>query len=331
MKKALSLVLAVLMVLGMTSVAFATVGKDAFVPEGFFTADDLRLVPDGGELKDVYYPGDKIKLYIIVGSEDNGEFYPYDAIDKSVVDLLKLTAQVKVAGSGTYIKDTSPPIQFEKNTEELAGAAFIILEFINPFVSTSSKTFEMTAYLRSFKAQVDKSTLPIDGTFQNYGQNVAKGDDYVFGVDYPVITADDNIPKIQVELGYGLRILTRMTDGKKSYGHVSMTPTAADDAIMGQYPNIVEVYHLQTINLSPAGDVVTFPDDAMFAYTRGTDGEIIFVGRTNKALPYYTVYFLSTVELDLPVAEVEEPVEDVVPDVVPDVVENANDNPGTGC
>ena len=316
MKKALSLVLAVLMVLGMTSVAFAALSKADLQAFDRTAANVALQLPT---IEDEYYPGDKIKIYI----QALGDTEPKQNIDKSAVDYLKLTAQVKVAGSNTYIKNTSPAIKYDSAKE-----AYFEIEFIKPFVSTSSKDVEITAYLRANKSQLDHTNEEISTTFKNRGQNVTADDDYVFGVDYRVITADGNVKKIEVELDYGVTITTRMTDGKKYYGHVSMDPTAADEAIMGQYPTIVEVYSLKTINLNPAGDVVRFADDAMFAYTTDADGNLVFVGRTNKALPYFTKYFLSTTELDLPVAEVEEPVEDVVPDVV---VDNANDNPGTGC
>ena len=342
MKKALSLVLAVLMVLGMTSVAFAANLEKADFNGGGYTLGDVSLELDEA-VKDAYYPGDKVKVFILVreagvdtilGTADD----VISPLAKTAVDYLKLTAQVKVAGSNTYIKNTSPSIKY--NT---AKEAYFEIEFIKPFVSTSSKDFEITAYLRENKSQSGIETV-INSTFKNYGQTVVDGDDYVYGVDYRVITADDNIRKIEVELDYGLTITTRMTEGKKYYGHVSMDPTSGDEAIMDQYPTIVEVYNLKTIGLNPAGDVVRFADDAMFAYTTDADGALVFLGKTNKALPYFTKYFLSTTELNLPVAEVEEP-EEVVPEIDPIgpgtdnaatggddvVVANVNDNPGTGC
>jgi hypothetical protein len=330
MKKALSLALAVLMVLGMTSVAFAA-HRD-LVGATVTTTDKVGMVAYG-PTDDTYYPDDTVRFYLV----DSLTASTYEHLDKASVTKLKLTAQVKVAGSNSYIKDTAPTIKYESKATTYggdaipAGAAYFEVTFIDPFVSTSSKDFELTAYLRENKSQSGIELL-INGTFKNYPQDVTSDDDYVYGVDYRVITADGNVKKIEVELDYGLTITTRMTDGKKYYGHVSMDPTSGDEAIMDQYPNIVEVYNLKTINLNPAGDVVRFADDAMFAYTLDADGNLVFLGKTNKAVPYFTKYFLSTTELDLPVAEVEEPVEDVVPDVVPDVVvDNANDNPGTGC
>jgi hypothetical protein len=263
-------------------------------------------------------------------------------LTKTEVNAEKYTAQVKVAGSNTFIKSTSPTIKYDGATGAHPGAAYIEIEFVNPLVSTSSKDFELTAYLRKAKAQSGIEYV-LNGTFANLTQTVVDGDDYVYGVDYRVITADANIRKIEVELDYGVTITTRMTDGRKYYGHVSMDPTSADEAIMDKYPNIVEVYNLKTINLNPAGDVVRFGDDAMYAYTLDADGNLVFLGRTNKALPYFTKYFLSTAALDLP--EVVEEPEEVVPEIDPIgpgtdnaatggddvIVANVNDNPGTGC
>ena len=265
---------------------------------------------------------------------------PPNYLTKADITLNKYTAQVKVAGSNTYIKSTSPTIKYTSTnvgTLPAPGAAYIEIEFVDPFVSTSSKDFELTAYLRANKSQTGIEYV-MSGTFANLNQTVDEGDDYVYGVDYRVITANANIKKIEVELDYGLTITTRMVDGRRYYGHVSTDPTTADEAIMDKYPTIEEVYNLKTIGLNPTGDVVRFDDDSMFAYTLDANGDLVYLGKTAAALPYFTKYFLSTKALDLP-EEAEEPVEDVIgPDTDNAVtggddvvVANANDNPGTGC
>lgn len=257
----------------------------------------------------------------------------------------KYTIQVKVAEGSGLIKTTNPTIKYlsKANNDAPKGAAYIELEFINPWVSTSSKDFDYNIILRADKSEVD--TLDrIVGTFRNTAQDVVDGDDYVFFPDGRVVTAQDSVRKLTAELDYGIEITARMLEDKRYYGWADMNVSSADEDVIAQYPTIEIVYNLKTIGLNFAGDVVKFThDDGMFAYAQDADGGLVYLGSTNKALPYQTKYFLSTTELDLPTAT-EEPAEDVVPE--PEVggevdnsgtggddviVANNNDNPGTGC
>ncbi|MFV0400912.1 MAG: hypothetical protein ACK5LX_09895 [Oscillospiraceae bacterium] len=334
MKKVLSLVLAVVLVLGVASVAF---GGPAVTKSNIVLGRSVTggLVDSGD-----YYmpndvrPGDDGIIFYIFTEDGSGNL---THVVKGDTDAKKLGAQVRATEGGSVInRDVS--VKYESAAK--GGFAYVEFTFVDEFVSTKDQDFSAKLYLTFDKSRVAETEIEISGTFGNEVENVDEYDDYVYLGDTHVVEADAYIRSIQVDLGQNVSIWTRMFEGKKYYGAVSQEVKAEDEAVLAKYPDIDTVYYLKTINLNATGDTVAFDMDTnMYVYVQDADGNLVFLGRSADKLPYYTKYFLSAKELDVE-AVTTEPGDTTEPGESPEEppitggddapAENVNDNPGTG-
>lgn len=325
MKKVLSLVLAVVMVLGMTTAAFAA---DATYSKGDLYLGLSGKNPDLDEIR----PDDEVRLYILRKSDDKG-------VTKAEIKDSKITAKVK-ASSGSAVLDKTE-IKYEN------GLAYVNVVFKEVYATTKDIDYEYTVYLQYNKTRDSDSDYDLIGTFANEIQEIDEDDEYVYVGDVPVVKALDYNKKIEVDLGSGVSIFARMFEDKKYYGYVSQEIKDEDAEVTSQYPDIDTVYYLSTIGLSGSGDVVKFDlDDNMYVYTKDENGSLVYLGRSNTLVPYYTRYYLAVKELNVASTTTPNDDDDNNDDIPTpgndgttgnsdtggdDVPENVNDNPGTGC
>lgn len=333
MKKVLSLVLAVVLVLGVASVAFgATVTKTNVVLGRSVTGG----LVDSGDfyMADTVRPGADGIIFYIFTDDGTGVL---THVTKQDTDSKKLGAQVRATEGGSVI---NRDVKVEYENASKGGFAYVEFKFVGEFISTKDQDFSAKLYLTFDKSRLGDTEIEISGTFGNEVQNVDEYDDYVYVGDTHVVEADAYIRNIQVDLGQNVSIWTRMFEGKKYYGDVSQEVKAEDEAVLAKYPDIDTVYYLKTINLNATGDTVAFDMDSnMYVYVQDADGNLVFLGRSADRLPYYTKYFLSAKELDVEAAVVE-PGDTTEPGETPEEppitggddapAENVNDNPGTG-
>lgn len=343
MKKVLSLVLALTLVLGMSSMAFA---KITGTNTKFIKGDLYLGYSQGGtapwveesQYLDTCTPGaykgpENVKLYILTETGDN-------YIGRTDVSKTKLTAAARKTSGGAVLRDVS--IQYDSD-----GYAYVRVRFIEYHVSTSDVDFDYTVYLQYNKSKDNGTEFGISGTISNPKQEVEEGDDYVDVSETPQVKALDYIKKIEVYLGDGVSIMARMFQDKKYYGRVSQEIKEADVEITDQYPDIDTVFYLYTVGLNNSGDIVKFDlASNMWVYVQDDNGDLVYLGRSNSLLPYYSKYFVAGKELNI-AASVQEPddtsdVDDIPVDVPSDsdtgnastggddVITNVNDNPGTG-
>lgn len=332
MKKVLSLVLAVVLVLGVASVAFGATLEKTNVFLGFSKAGVIESAGTTYFYAEDVRPGDdglKFYLYYVDSANVN------QVVTKKDTNVKKLGVQVRATEGGSVI-DRDVSIKYDSGT----GAAYVEFKFVDEFVSTKDQDFNGRMYLTYDKSRIDNTEVEISGTFGNDVEHVDEYDDYVYVGDTPVVEADAYIRSIQVDLGQNVSIWTRMFEGKKYYGAVSQEVKAEDEAVLAKYPDIDTVYYLKTINLNATGDTVAFDMDTnMYVYVQDADGNLVFLGRSADKLPYYTKYFLSAKELDVE-AVTTEPGDTTEPGETPEEppitggddapAENVNDNPGTG-
>lgn len=332
MKKVISMALASAMVMGMSAVAFGAAkdwDKNTSLVLGQSTSTGWGL--NGITLgdKDGYvHPEDEASFYILYNDPATG----LRPVTKAEAKAGKLDVQTRVSEGSSVVK--SAKIEYDS-----ANNAYVKLTFVDTWVSTKEQDFDLKLYVTVNKARNTDSEFSVTGTFENYNVDVYEGDDYVYTVDTPVINAEDYIKNIQVDMGQGISIYTKMFDGKSYYASVSQDIKSEDDAVLAKYPSIDTVYYLSTINLAGSGDIVKFDLESNFyVYSQDENGDLVYVGRTADKLPYYTKYFLSAKELDITtISDVPSDTDNTTPaapsaptggDDAP--IDNVNENPGTG-
>lgn len=343
MKKVLSLVLAVVLVVGLGAVAFAA-QAGPLTDDKVLTKDNVKnlkiaVLGKSDDLigADSLYdasvaPGDK-ETFILYYDGANGPEY----ITKEDGRNKKLGVQIRASEGSAAIK--SAKIEYKKNIVADANAevAVVVVQFVDPHVSTKAQKFDVKFSPTIDRARHRDNEFTFQGELKNYEQEAWEGDEYIYVKDTPVVQAKEYIKNIEVDLGNNVSIFARMFEGKKYYGRAVVDISSDDEALFNKYPDLESVYKLDTVNLSATGDTVKFNlDENMFVYVPDEDGNLVFLGRSNDRLPYYTKYFLSAKELDIEeVVDTGEPGEDQKPEEAgptggDDVPENVNHNPGTG-
>jgi len=330
MKKVLSLVLAAVMAFGMSAVAFASdvEGKNLLT----FGASSVAN-------NDYVRPGDKVQIIYYVLQDGAGSYYD---LTLTAFSREKYTLKKKLSKGGELLKecklknvsrvpDGSGGYLTDAAGKEVKGVV-MEAEFADPFVSTSDKDFDYTFYLAKSGTKMADTERYLVGTMENEVIEVDE-DDEVNLSEGQVAKCITYTKAIQVDTGNGLFINTKMFEDKKYYAKSVQDITAADDEIIGKYPEIDTIYTLYTINMNSAGNTVEFDiDDTYYAYN--ADGK--YIGTTNDKLPMSKKYYLATKKIDM--AGVEETPADETPVDLDnsvtggdDVPANLNDNPGTGA
>lgn len=320
MKKVLSILLAVMLIVGIAPTVFAAAPDNDYVldmagaywEKGEDTGDN-EIRPEGEY---------RIPIKILVSGGTNTNATKKDIKDDKVD--VKLVA---TEGKNVY-RDIS--IQHSSNNT----VSYVRVRMIENFVSTKDQDFNYEVQLRKDKDNHGDAEV-VSGTFANASQKVSENDDYVYLGNKPVVEADDYVKSIEVELENGVSIFTKMFEGKKYYGKVTQDVKAEDDEIVSQYPAIDTIYYLSTIGLNSAGNTVKIDvDDKYYVYNANME----YIGTTSEKLPYSTKYYLATEELEIEEEEeIEEPTGEDDNNDAPsatggDDVEtpNTNNNPSTG-
>lgn len=320
MKKVLSMLLAVMLIIGLTPAVFAA------PTSGYKLGTETSTGQVGGT--DEYRPDSAIWIQIV---DANG-----NAVTKKEIKEKKIDVKVRTTKGSKIVRDVKVDY---KNLTDTAGqivtreAAFVRIRTIEKFVSTKEMDFELTVFLTENKERLTEEKQ-VSGVFKNAETTVTDSDDYVYLGNTPVVEAEEYIKSIEVEIGDGVTIFTKMFEGKRYYGHAEQDIKEADADITEAHPTIETIYYLETIGLNaPANRVVLDIDDAnMYVYNANLE----FVGMSDERLPYSTKYYVSSAELDIADEEPEEPEEPEVPKLPPNTggddldIPNANLNPSTG-
>lgn len=350
MKKVLSLVLAAVLVFGMASIGFAataTAGKTISLGDSGYETDGKGFVFTGNKGQLFFYENvdyttvvniDKIQAdttlnlaYINKATSTGGTNVALSNTTISDLNRDKITVKRRISKGSDLIdnvkfKNVTNP--YDANLKSVA----VQIVFIDPFVSTKEKEFDITVYLA-----IDGSRTDMEWSVSGYMENPTievDEDDSVDLSDGEVADCVGYTKSIQIDTGNGLFINTKMFDGQKYYAKSVQEITASDDEITAKYPEIDNIYRLYTVNLKSAANTVEFDIDDSF-YVYDADGK--YIGMSTDKLPVSDKYYLATKKIDMGADVTEEPADEVPVDPVnpetggDDVPANINDNPGTGA
>lgn len=174
------------------------------------------------------------------------------------------------------------------------GNAYLQVFFVEDFVSTKSKDFEVDVVLTVNKKYIKDTALTISGTIENEIVDVYEDDDYVDLSGGQVADAQDSVKNIDIEIGDGVTVHARMSKGKLYYGVATMDLSSSDEDTIDKYPEIEYVITLNTIGLNSSSNTVSLDyGSKLHVYNSNME----YLGTTDEKLPYSTKYYLSTREL----------------------------------
>lgn len=177
-----------------------------------------------------------------------------------------------------------------------SGRAYVRVKFVERFVSTRDRDFHFSVALAVDGKVVRDTEAVIAGTMTNDTIPVYRDTDYVDLSYGEVAEAMESISRIEVDLGSGVSVFTRMTKGKLYYGTATTDPDNRDYDIMDRYRDIETVYNLSTVGLNSTGNTVKIDLSGRYHVY---DRNLAYLGTTSERLPYSTKYYVSTRKLDI--------------------------------
>ena len=358
MKKVLSLLLVLTLVLGMSVTSFAT--GDVPALGGGFSAihassgaaisvmsgneydfgDEVR--PGGGvtyRLDDSAFSG-----YATNATSDVDDFQLLSLATGGITKVMmpKVISRVRISKGSNVVKKA------ELNWGGNNKTAQIEVEFIDPFPSNSldGTGFDFWVYPVIDGKPQDYETAGVRffGTLKNHVTEIDTGYDYIDLYTGYIADIKEGIRTVEYDLGpagsdHDVIVVGRAIKGQRYWGIADNSPTDNDADKMDEY-DIDMVYHIdQRGGLDKIADHVelrnTTSNDYIF------DGELKFLGMGNsKTIPYRATYYIADHMIEVAAdAEPEEGEdEEVDPLVVPpepggEVSAPAGifDNPSTGA
>lgn len=286
MKKSIALVLAILLTFGMTTVAFAAAPKITGIKQPIaFNANPSdydvgpKTVWDFPLTADMFEWSDGVAGAV-----------------KGVVTTAQLTAANIEIKSSSRDMSMIKSIAFVNKASSL-NTACLRIQFLDEYVGVDEKDFKISLYLTLKKTRIPTTELILEGVFANPLAPVPDADaDYVYIGDGRVLKPKAYMKKVDVDLGSGILIQSRLYADKKYYGTAKEDITSADERILSKFPSIDSIYTLKTVGLKANGNIVKFDFDGNF-YVYGLDGK--YLGRSNDLVAYSDRYYLSTKSIDM--------------------------------
>lgn len=311
MKKVLALVLAATMVLGMSTMSFAADNKIT----GIASKDALEKSYSRslGESSYNSMTGNSVSNQTVTYAKS---IIPFDKT-KDYIDLYRGMFQWKStpdAGrlSANEIRTSKLAVRTSNSSGSKAVDTISIdsknghieIKYVEEYVATKDLDFDFTVYLTIDGKRHTDAGLSFIGTLANPVTQVYADDDYVDGSYGQVVEAMDFNKDIEVDLGNGISIFTKMFKGKKYYGTSTRDSDEKDSAVFAKYADIDNVVTLKTVGLNSTGDIVQLDTDysAYYVYDKG----LHYLGRSNELLPFSTKYYLANKKIDVVPGDEEE-------------------------
>lgn len=233
-------------------------------------------------------PGDVIKIPLTgnLFMDVNGKAFTQTNVSLSALSSGGISVKSSFSkGAGTY-------------TASLGGnrnGSYIMIEFDSNIYLTPQR-FTSSIYLAKNGARKTSTKITIIGVMQTPTRELSWGDDYADISNGSAVYAKTAVRNVELYLGDYCTITRSLLKGVKYAG--TATASEIDDkdaAVLSKHPAIQYVYKLKTVGLKATGNIVTFDLDYRY-YVYDVNGR--YIGMSDKPLPYWTKYYLSTKKYD---------------------------------
>jgi len=288
MKRLLSLMLAGALVAGLTTAAFAAPGgKITGVRQAISQKDFSGLEVSPGRIFDLPLTADMFDWEEGVGAAN-------EAVTESQLSSGKI--DIKVSYANNKSKDVIDSIKIASKT--ISGidkkTAYIKVEFKEDHTGLEEKKFEFTIYLTHRSNRIKESAITFEGVVKKDTLYLESDEDSVDISGGEVVEPESYMRSVEVYIGAGITITTKMFKDKKYYGVAEELVTEEDSKILDAYPEIETVYTLKTVNLD-SGKVYFDVEDTYHVY----DEKGKYLGTTDKDLKYSNKYYLSEEKINI--------------------------------
>ncbi len=327
-KRILTLALAALMVLGATTAASAATKNTGKITG---MACDLSYGYSGDSDLGEIAPQDERVEYISL----TDDMFTWDDDYSPVATPSTLTsAQIRSAKLTARATNSKVLDSVTVNSRE----SRIEVKFLDELAGVKEQDFDFDVILSIGGRQQRDYAMSFSGTFANPVMEVYADTDYADISEGYVVEAMEYVRAIDLDVGDGVLVHTKLSIGRKYYGVAHHIPYDDADAFMKAHPTVVEAISLKTVGLANAASTVTLGDGLGAVHVYNKDGE--YLGLGSDELIYVDTYYLSKEKLEA--AEPEVPGEPIPSDVptappVPEPVPvadsyppNVNYNPNTG-
>jgi len=287
MKKILSLVLATAMLLGTFSVAYAAstpkiTGMEKPLSVGYSGSTDLgTIAPQDNRVITINLTDDMFTWNESKGTATDATT-PTQLTSAQIRDA-KLT--VKTSGSTSRVLN---------NVSINNSKGVIEVDFIKELVGTKEVDFNFDVYLLIDNQRQQNHSINFSGTMANPVIDVYSDTDYEDISNGEVVEAQDTIRSIDLEIGCGVTLTTRISNGKKVYATATY---GEDDRFMRDNRKVEEVIVLKTSGLTAGSTTVKLDSEYRDYYIYDADGK--YLGRGRDKLDLSTRYYLASSKLDI--------------------------------
>ncbi len=341
MKKVLSLVLALMMVVGMTTVAFAATTK---VPTKYeitgFSDEAQSIWDDAADDFAIEVTGDhKFELPLtpemFTWKDKTNKDVESDTIIEEIKDMDIRSSQLsKVGVRRVYQKNTANTI---RDVELRDSEPDVRIRTVQFYTKTGDTDVALKLALTFKGSTKDAPEVELNFTIANSEEVIEEGQNEASSYGHVYLKADATVRNVVFQGDEDEHVFATKTviKGQKYYFNVSTDLIGDDSKIIADNPEVDSIYNVYQTNMVNATVQFKNLDREFFVY----NGEGKLLGTTKDSkLPLAKKYILTTAKVNFggeeePVEEpVEEPTEPEAPPMGGGVVEAPvnNYNPNTG-
>lgn len=348
MKKALSLLLVLVLALGMSTVAFAATNATK-IDYADWSYDDnflMTAVPynqqvDGDGTSTIYIPIVKSTNLAAVDTSTTASGGTSGDIKENVFSKSDMGVKLRWS-KGSQLLDEAKINKKQSRVEVIFLTKVASIKDID-YKFEVLVTFGSRTLAGGTSTSNTYGTAPtFEGTWSADDRLEEIGDADWFDFDGTAhFKTDTFIRKFEYNFSDLATVHGRALKGVKYWGRAKDEPTDADQDLMIEHSAIVGVIYMNQINVKGVADYVTIndADASIYVYTMD-NGQLKYLDRGNANLPYADVYYLAAAELDTDDVEPDDggyddggddsyvPAEDLGGD--DEYPSNPHDNPGTG-
>lgn len=292
MKRVLASLLAACCMFMMTAAAWAFVPQKISSLHPQFAQELSEFELDGNvisydDLSSLeVYAGSELRIYLVGSNRETSLFFDQngDSISTADVSVAKLrAAQLSVwAEDDTQMVDRVEFGYARKAGSRQTAAPYVRIVFTKQSQKLDSQPFNLQVGLKMGKNAVDGTELTLSGALGMREISATAAVDYLDVSDGSSVVAEENVERIALNLGHGLRLETSLKQGRKYYATVSPEEESSSG-------NVAAVYRLHAVGFQSGGTSARFDLDTLY-YVYNDSGK--YLGTTRQPLPFSQTYVL---------------------------------------